>query len=123
MTENYSEANYGIQKVEESNSQTGTTANAYAEAKRIDAKTLKEKMMVLTNTHATNVLKYKLEGYAAKYGVGQAFELVPETTLAGASEQALFTFQRLYACLVLSVKSSVTDTHATYQIDYIGATI
>ncbi|MDO9333408.1 MAG: hypothetical protein Q7T57_02660 [Dehalococcoidales bacterium] len=96
-------------------SMTGTTTASYASALDWKVEELREKTIVLKNTHASVSLKYKLLVYASAGGV--AGEEVPETTLA-AGEIAKMQLLKQWARLVLQVMDG--SGHATYQVDYIG---
>ena len=94
---------------------TGTTTAAYVSALDWSVEEMREKTIVLKNTHASNSLKYKLLVYAAAAGIVD--EEVTETTLA-AGETAKIQLTRQWARLVLQVIDG--SGHATYQVDYIG---
>ena len=94
---------------------TGTTTAAYASALDWSVEEMREKTIVLKNTHASASLKYKLLVYAAAAGIVD--EEVTETTLA-AGETAKIQLTRQWARLVLQVIDG--SGHATYQVDYIG---
>ena len=94
---------------------TGTTTTAYASALDWSVEEMREKTIVLKNTHTTASLKYKLLVYAAAAGI--AGEEVAETTLA-AGETAKIQINRQWARLALQVTDG--SGHATYQVDYIG---
>jgi chorismate synthase len=96
-------------------SKTGTTIASYVSALDWPTEELREKTIVLKNTHASYSLKYKLLAYAAPDGI--AGEEVAETTLA-AGEIAKLQLHRQWARLVLQVIDG--SGHATYQVDYIG---
>ena len=94
---------------------TGTTTTAYASALDWSVEEMREKTIVLKNTHTTASLKYKLLVYAAAAGI--AGEEVSETTLA-AGETSKIQLTRQWARLLLQVIDG--SGHATYQVDYIG---
>lgn len=96
-------------------SKTGTTNASYVSALDWPIEELREKTIVLKNTHASYSLKYKLLVYAAPDGI--AGEEVGETTLS-AGEIAKMQLQRQWARLVLQVIDG--SGNATYQVDYIG---
>ena len=100
-----------------SNSVTGTTVNAYADALDWPCLGVPSKTIHLKNTDAANALKYKLLTYA--HASGLSYEEVVETTLAiGDIAQIVLLYP--YATVKVQVKSSVTNDHATYQLDYNG---
>ena len=96
-------------------SMTGITTASYASALDWKVEELREKTIVLKNTHASLSLKYKLLVYASAEGI--AGEEVEETTLA-AGEIAKMQLLKQWARLVLQVIDG--SGHATYQADYIG---
>ena len=96
-------------------SDTGTTTAAYVSALDWPCADLREKTVLLKNTHGSLSLKYKLSGYAL--AGGNARELVPETTLLH-GEIAEFHYDRQWDKLALSVIDG--SGHATYQVDYNG---
>jgi len=96
---------------------TGTTANAYANALDWPCYGYQNKNITLKNTHGANALKYKVLTHA--YLAGNECEEVAETILA-AGKIAQIILQNEYAQVKVPVKSSGTDAHATYQLDYIG---
>jgi len=94
---------------------TGATTASYTNALDWSVEEMREKTIVLKNTHASTSLKYKLQVYAAAAGIGG--EEVAETTL-NASETAKIQLARQWARLVLQVIDG--SGHASYQVDYIG---
>lgn len=96
---------------------TGTTANAYTNGLEWAATGIKNKGVFLKNTDAANSLKYKVLTY--RHPTGQAKEFVAETTLA-ATKTVDIVLNDAYALIDVAVKSALTDTHATYQIDNVG---
>ena len=98
-------------------SDTGTTTNDYANALDWPCTGLTSKAIHLKNTHGANALKYNVLTYAHSGGI--PYEEVAETLLAfGDIAQIVLLYQ--YAAVKVQVKSSVTDDHATYQLDYNG---
>ena len=100
-----------------SNSATGETVNAYADALDWPCLGVHSKNIHLKNTHATRALKYKVLTYA--HAGGLSYEEVAETSLA-AEDTAQIILLYPYAAVKVQVKSSVTSTPATYQVDYDG---
>jgi hypothetical protein len=98
---------------------TGTTANAYAAALTWKCVGYHRKTIILKNTHGANQLKFKVLVF--DYPGGNEYELVAETAL-DAADLSKLVFNDAYARIVLQVKSSIADTHATYQVDYTGLT-
>jgi hypothetical protein len=100
-----------------SNSTTGTTVNAYADALDWPCLGFSNKTVHLKNTDGANALKYKLLSYA--YKDGNVHEEVAETILvAGAVAQ--LTLTKALAQVKIQVKSSVGAAHATFQVDFTG---
>lgn len=96
---------------------TGTTVNAYANALEWTCPGIKNKGIMLKNTHATNDLKFKVLTY--RHPSGQSKEFISETTLA-ATKIADITLNDAYALIEVKVKSAVANTPATYQVDKVG---
>lgn len=100
-----------------SDSVTGTTADAYADALDWPCLGFTDKNIALKNTDGANALKYKVLTYA--HAGGLPYEEVAETALAiGVTAQIIL--QYAYAAVKVQVKSSVGGSHATYQVDYNG---
>ncbi|MDD5038767.1 MAG: hypothetical protein PHN78_05565 [Dehalococcoidales bacterium] len=96
-------------------SKSGTTAASYTSALDWPVDELREKTIVLKNTHASFTLKYRLLAYAA--AEGNAGEEVGETVLAP-GEIAKMQLLKQWSRLVLQVIDGTGQ--ATYQVDYIG---
>ena len=96
-------------------SMTGTTTASYTGVLDWSVEELKEKTIVLKNTHGSFSLKYKLIVYASADGI--AGEEITETALA-AGEIVKIQLLKQWAKLVLQVMDG--NGHATYQVDYIG---
>ena len=96
-------------------SKTGAATASYASALDWKVEELGSKTILLKNTDAGLLLKYKLLGYAAEGGIAK--ELVALTTLL-AGETAEFHYDRQWHRLVLQVKDG--SGHASYQLDYEG---
>ena len=94
---------------------TGTTSAFYSSVLDWQTAELGKKTVLLTNTHASFSLKYKISGYAAENGIVK--DLIPETTLL-AGETAEFHYNRQWHRLVLQLIDG--NGHATYQLDYEG---
>jgi hypothetical protein len=96
-------------------STTGTTIDAYAVALTLTSLGFANKLIVMKNTHATNGLTIKLDGYANRDGT--AYSILGNTPLI-----ALDIYQievtKSYDKIILSVKSTVGSTPATYTLDY-----
>jgi len=98
-----------------SNTTTGTTADAYAVALTLPCLGYSQKMIILKNTHATRGLTFKLDGYA--HAGGLANNILIDVALV-ALDTYVIEITKPYASLVLSVKSTVASTPATYTIDH-----
>lgn len=96
-------------------SKTGVTTDAYTDAMEWHCSELREKTILLKNSHAGFTLVYKLTGYACHEGIDK--ELVSERTLAP-GETAEFHYDRQWDSLILGVKDGTG--HADYRIDYQG---
>jgi len=94
---------------------SGTTAGAYVNALDWKVEELREKTILLKNTHSTASLKYKLLAYAVSDGA--AWEEIGETTLEAGSTAKL-QLMKQWARLVLQVADG--SGPATYQTDFIG---
>ena len=104
-------------RVLDSDHETGTTTDDYADALDWDARYLRDKSILLKNTDGANGLKYKL--LVQMYYGGADHEEVAETTLAP-GEEASFQYLKPYARMKLQVKAASAGSQATYQVDYIG---
>ena len=101
-----------------SNTLTSTTVNAYADALDWPCLGFPAKTIHLKNTDGANALKYKVLTYA--HAGGLPYEELAEVVLAvGDTKQIIL--EHAYAAVKVQVKSSVGDSHATYQLDYNGA--
>ena len=94
---------------------TGTTTNSYADALDWDTRNIHDKTIMLKNT-GSNALDYKLLSYAIITGID--FEETAGSLEAGGI--AKFALSNPYARIKLQVKSTVADSHTTYEIDYRG---
>lgn len=94
---------------------TGTTVDAYADALNLPCLGFPSKTIHLKNTDDANALKFKVLTYA--YAGGLPYEEIAETILAvGDITQIILEYA--YAAVKVQVKSSVGGSHATYQLDY-----
>ena len=99
---------------------TGTTTNDFAAALTWGCGECREKTIHLVNTDAANSLDYKLLArYSNDQTSGKEDELVAETALAAGAD-ARFTYNGQYHELILQVESTVDDSHATFEINYVG---
>jgi len=98
-----------------------TTGNAYADALDVDTRGMKSMSAVVSNTHGANSLDWRIRARASNYTAG-ADEEIPECpgeeTLAF-GEKGLMELMKAYSRIKIQVKSTVADTPATYNIDYL----
>ena len=100
----------------------GTTVNAYINALEWVSYSFDKNTILVKNTHVTNALKLKVSVLADPAGVERPLELaegVTERVLAPGDTQTVELASHYYAVYV-AVKSNVGDSHASYQVDYIG---
>lgn len=101
------------------NTVIGTTSDDYTAALTLDARSFMNGTIVIRNTHAANVLTYKIEGYA-NYAGTQAITDVAAADIAGVTnvvyERAV---NKPRGKIVVSVKSKVAATPAGFLIEYI----
>jgi len=96
---------------------TGTTTDSYIVVFDWDSRWLAEKTIVISNTHSTNDLHYKI--IVRGHYDGQDFEQVAETLLS-ATKQVRVSLNHAYARIKLQLKAAIAGNQATYQVDYIG---
>jgi len=94
---------------------TGASAPAFANALDWKVEELREKTIILKNTHGTESLKDKLLAYAVPEGI--AAEEVAETILS-AGAVAKLQLVKQWARLMLQVADG--SGTASYQVDFIG---
>lgn len=97
----------------------GTTTDDYVVALTLDARCFRNGTIIIKNTHATAVMTYKIDGYANLAGTTSIAD-VSATDINGLASA---TYERnpvkARGKIVVSVKSKVTSTPATYVIEYI----
>ena len=101
---------------------TGTTTNDYAYGLEWLGHAFDKNTIIIKNTDAANALKLKVYALASADGLLVPLELsagVTERTLVAGDTQKVNIYYHYYAIYV-AVKSSVAESHATYQIDYTG---
>ena len=101
---------------------TGTTVNAYANALEWDCYAFDKNTLIISNTDGANALKLKAIVLADANGTQYPLELaagITERVLAAGGRQIVKLCYPYYA-VYIAVKSNVADSHATYQVDYIG---
>lgn len=94
----------------------GTTVNAYAEAVDLDTRWLEETIITISNTAGTHELTYKVDVYN-DYANGIAHTITSNTVAINDSDQVIL---RRHARVKVSVKSTATNNHTTYQVDVIA---
>jgi len=96
---------------------TGTTTDSYVAILTWQTTHTPKKTIVLSNTGATNGLKYKV--LVKAHSAGQQEEDVTETTLA-LSTKAAIQYEYPWAEIEVQVKAALAGNQTTYQIDCIG---
>lgn len=98
---------------------SGTTGDAYSIALTLDARSFMNGTINIKNTHAANVLTYKITGYANYAGtIGIADQAAAD--IAGlASITYERTANKARGKIVVEVKSKVASTPATFTVEYI----
>ncbi len=94
---------------------SGTTTASYEIVLDWKVEELRDKTILLQNTHASASLKYKLLVYASQGGI--CGEEIPETVL-GAGETAKMQLLGLWERLTLQVTDG--SGNADYRVDFIG---
>lgn len=102
----------------EKNYATGTTTNAYVSAITLASSAYKSGTIVIKNTHGTNTLTYKINGYAYEGGTAIA-DVAPADIAAGATVTYERTAMKPRAVIDVQVIDKVSGSHATYRVDYI----
>lgn len=100
-----------------SDSVTGTTTNSYVSCVSWVCWGFTWKTLTIKNTHATNSLLFKVLKYTYPDG-NESIELADAPLDAG--DTATVIINDAFAEIIVQVKSEVSDTHATYQVDYLG---
>ena len=101
---------------------SGTTVNAYANALEWQSSAFDKNTFIITNDDVANALTLKVLVLADSDGVQYPLELaagITERDLAAGDRQIVKLWYPYYA-VYIAVKSTVPDSHATYQVDYIG---
>ena len=101
---------------------SGTTANAYVNALEWDSSAFDKNTVIIKNTDVANALKLQVFVLADHSGIEYPQTLsgsVTEKVLA-AGEMELVPLIYAYVLIKVAIKSNVSDTHATYQVDYTG---
>lgn len=106
-----------IDVIQENDTVTGETTISYINALNWNCGTKLSKTIFLENTHGSYGLKYKVLTYAYKDGI--EYEEISETLLP-AGDIMQVNLAHPYAVVKVQVKDSVSGSHATYQLDYIG---
>ncbi len=95
---------------------TGTTTASYVAALTWSCKSINRKTIIVTNTHATLTMSYRIRGYAKSGSTGYD-EIQAATTLA-ASTCDPHTITDEYDVITVEVIDGTG--HATYTVDYVG---
>jgi len=94
----------------------GTTTEAYVAALSWSCKNIKQKTIIITNTHATLTMLYKISGYAKSGSTG--FDPIQAATTLLASTCDTHTVPDEYDAITVEVIDGTG--HATFTIDYLG---
>ena len=97
----------------ETTPETGTTTNDYVTAYSVNSQWAADATIVVTNTDASNNLTYEVLVYS-HYDSGEPYTLTSGTVAHGDSDQVILV---RHSRVDVRVKSAVSDSHATYQID------
>jgi hypothetical protein len=95
---------------------SGTVTAAYVAAVTLSCPKTPKKTIIITNTHATLTLLYKIDGYA-KSGSAGFDPIIEETTLDPLTTD-IHTISDYYDEIIVSVMDGTG--HATYTIDTTG---
>lgn len=95
---------------------TGTCTAAYVVALSLYCASVRNKTIVIVNTHATLTMKYRIRGFA-KSGSSYHNEIQAEATLAASTSQP-HVIENSYDVITVEVIDG--SGHATYAIDYCG---
>ena len=101
---------------------TGTTVNAYVNALEWESFSFDKNTLIIENTDGANALKLKVLVLASAGGTEYPLELSSGVTerILVAGDRQIVKLQYPYHSVYVAVKSNLTNTHATYQVDYIG---
>jgi len=104
-------------------SASGTTTNSWADALDLDTRGVKSLTVEIENTHGSNSMDCRVKVRVADYASGTD-EDAPEPSMQVAptlahGEKALAQTIMGYSRVKVQVKSTVTDTPATYSIKYL----
>ena len=101
---------------------TGTTANAYANALEWESYAFDKNTIIVKNTDVANALKLKVLVLADASGIEYPLELAAGVTerILAAGDRQIVKLSYPYHSVYIAVKSSATNDHATYQVDYTG---
>jgi hypothetical protein len=101
-----------------SKSDTGTTTNAFVSVMEWICLGYDKKTILIYNSGA-NSLTYKITVYAYNDST-IGYDFVGSTVLTTLST-SITDLHKTYAKIIVQVKSTVTSTPTTYQIDYVGS--
>jgi len=97
----------------------GTTADAYSSALVLDARSFMNGTILIKNTHSTNVMSYKITGYANYAGTIPIADVSEADINAGASATYERSASKPRGKIIVEVKSKVASTPATFTVEYI----
>lgn len=95
---------------------SGTCTATYVTALTLSCARVRNKTIIVVNTHATLTMKYRIRGYA-KSGSSYYNEIQAEATLAASTSQP-HVIENSYDVITVEVIDG--SGHATYAIDYCG---
>lgn len=101
---------------------TGTTVNAYVNALEWECFSFGNNTILIKNTDAVNALKLKVSVIIDESGMEYPLELSPDITerVLSSDDTQLIKLTNRYHSVFVAMKSNVSSTPATFQIDYIG---
>jgi len=102
----------------DTDSLTGTTTDAYADALDWLTRGMGKKTIILANTDLTNSLTFTVLSLAVSGG-NEAQVIGPAAVAAG--DNALILLEYEYEQVIVQVKSTVAGNAATWQLDYSGS--
>lgn len=102
---------------------TGTTENTYANALEWECYSYNKNTLIVKNTHLTNALKLKVLVLTDPNGIQYPLDLlgagITERILV-ADDNQIVKLNYHYHSIFVMMKSNIAETHASFQIDYIG---
>ena len=101
------------------NSAPGVTADDYTVALTLDSRSFRNGTIIIKNTHVSNVLTYKIDGYANYAGTVPIADVAAADIAGGANIAYERNPVKTRGKIVVSVKSKVSSSPATFIIEYI----